>query len=396
MRIEKANRTYSIHRALSPSSEENIIELFANDPALIKTAYAEFGDRTWVNGFLEEIYCETEIISFPEVPPPQFTDTDNNTQQLIKAADSEWRVPRAHLCLWVANSLDNANKPIWVYKGKVSLLNTYGYPNRRYRLLDYFTDNIARKLGEGSRVGVSFQWADAIDYLLLTNAEYFPDPNGTLTLSRFTLDVPAASIRVLGWRTLDGSGLPVEPTYTVSPLTNAQTRLTVSFTHELRVSPNTVKAIVEYVGQRLKLTNYDKVTIDGSWTQEIISLQPDFTPTPIVANSVAQVTRNREQTIFTVTTARQSSLSDRSSRVGGRLINRGTTNAVFYKWGGDVSTSPLIPAGQSGTTGGYHGTIAANGGTVELPPGYTGTVSTMTSAGQSQLLAEETFLVSGQ
>lgn len=395
MRIEKAPKVWGVHLALNPANEENIIEVFRNDPSLIRSAYPELGASGWINGFLTELYCETEIISLPEIPPPQFSGSDNNTQTTLKAADAEWKVPRAHLCLWVSNQVVSGN-PVWVYKGKISLLKVYGYPSRRYRLHDYFTDNLARELGENSRIGVSFQWVDRIDYYLLSAVEYFADPNGVLNLSRFTLDVIAANIKILGWRTLDGSALPIEPTYTVSahPTDTAQRRIVVSFTHENRVNPNTVQALIEQAGEKLKLTSFDKVTIDGSWRQEVFTFQPDYVPTPIVAQSVTQVTRQTLQTIYTATTARQVVLSDRPSRTGARILNRGATNAVFYKLGSDVTTSPLIPAGQTGTTGGYHGSVAPNG-SADLPAGYTGTVSIITSAGQTQALIEETFLVSG-
>ncbi len=156
-----------------------------------------------------------------------------------------------------------------------------------------------------------------------------------------------------------------------------------------------MKALLTEVGNKQKLTSVDIVTLDCSWSQEIISLQADFVPTPIVVQgTVNQVTRRETQNIITATTTRQSVLTDRANRISGRLTNRGATNGAYYKLGSDVSTSPFIPAGATGGTGGYHGIVSANS-FADLPTGYVGTVSVVTATGQTSVLVEETFNASG-
>lgn len=401
VRIETANLSRDSQLVLNPASEETIQTILFNDLATIKAAYPDFGDKCWCNGFLEEAYATSVINSLEEVPFPNFSQSDDQGTTLVKAVDVEWNVPRAHLCFWINNNAmptagaTTSNPGNWAYIGKISLLNNYGYPERKHRWFDFFTDNVFRKLGQNTRIGCSFQWVDRVSYRTLNSVAYTPDPTegSTLVLSRFseTLPVLTAGInyQVRGFRVTDGSPIPVEPTYNLSGNV-----LTVSFTHESRVQPGTIKAILYELGNKVKLTTTDIVTIDAGWTQEIVSIQPDFTPTPIVAQSVSQVTRSKEQTIYTVTTARQTVLTDRSSRISGQLANRGVTNNVYYKLGADVTTSPLIQAGQTGVTGGYHGIISTNS-SVALPAGYTGTISVVTASGQSQLMVEETYLLSG-
>jgi hypothetical protein len=401
LRIESPTKTRQSFLKLTADSDERIITLLHNDLASIKAEYPDLGNKCWVNGYIQDAFSTSVINSLEEIPFPQFNPEDTESDTLRKAIDAEWNSPRAHLCFWLndnavptANATTN-NPGNWIYKGKLSLLNSYGYPEKYHRWFDFLTDNITRILGEDARIGVSFQWVDRQFYHTLNKVEYTPnpDPNNPLILSRFSETLPAlaagAIYRLDGLRVIDGSSLPIEP---ITNLTGNV--LTVSFTAEDRVGPGKVKALISEVGNKQKLTSVDLVTIDCTWSQEIISFQPDFTPTPIVAQSVTQVTRNREQTLYTVTTTRQSVLNDRTSRVSSRLINRGATNVLFYKLGGDVSVSALIPAGQSGGAGGYHGSIAASG-SADLPAGYTGTVSVVTSTGQTQCLAEETFLVSG-
>jgi hypothetical protein len=403
MRVEKANKTRDAELTMIYSMEETIQTLLYNDRAAMLAAYPEFGDKSWVNGYLEEAFSTSVINSLPEVPFPNFSNEDSQSDTLVKAIDIEWNVPRVHLCFWKnANATPTANASTsspgnWLYLGKISLTHSYGYPEKKHRWFDLTTDNIARKIGEGCRMGVSFQWVDKADYYTLNNVVYSTDAATGLNVSTFTETLPALTVgyyRVDAYRVVDGTAIPVQPTTTLSGRT-----LTVVFNHESRINPGTIKVLITNVGNLQKLTANDIVSIDCQWSQEILSLQPDFTPTPVVVQgTVNQVTRQRDTKTFNATTTRANALGSQSTRLLGRITNNGATNIVYFKYGSDVTvTGGLIATGTnpSSVSGGYSGSIAVNGGYMDVPTGYTGVISVVTNSGVSSITTDETYTVSG-
>lgn len=403
MRVETAQRTQQSSLNLPYTNEETIIPILFNDKTSLLAAFPDFGDKSWCNGYLEEAFCTTVIKSLPELPYPNFQDTDSQATRIVKSIDAEWKQPCVYLCFWLnANTTPTAGATTsspgnWVYVGKIALVHQYGYPERKYRWFDFFTDNISRKLAEGVRLGVSFQWPEKIFYQTLSNVAYRDDPATGLKFSTFIETLPATTLSysVDGYRVIDGSPLPIEPITTVNERT-----LTVVFDNELQIMPNTIRAIVRERGSTQKLGVQDTVTLDCSWTQEIISLQADFTPNPvIVTGTVAQVTRNKDTKTFNASTTRQNALSSQPTRTIAKVTNNGATNQVYYKLGGDVSIAGgLIPSGTNpaSVNGGYSGILAVNGGYADsVFNGYTGIISVVTNSGISSITTEETYTVSG-
>lgn len=400
MRIESAPRDYTSALVLPASNEERIIQVLHNDLALMLDRYPEFGSKSWVNAALDDAFIVAVINSLPELPFPNFSNGDDQATQRVKAIDAEWKQPCVYVCFWACTATTptagatTPNPGNWVYLGKVALLNPYGYPERRYRFFDFLTDNIVAKMGEGDRLGVSFQWAEKIFYHTLRNVSYSDEPNTKLKISTFVETLPdtTLSYSIDGFRVIDGSPLPIEPIVTVNGK-----NLTVVFDHEQQVLPATIRAIVRENGSTQKLDSRDLITLRFVWRQEIHSIQPDFQPTPvIVQGTVNQVVRQVDTRTFNATTTRQNAFNSQPTRTIGRITNNGATNVVYYKLGSDVTVAGgQIPVGTNpaSVSGGYSGAIAVNGGYMDVPTGYTGIISVVTNAGVSSITATETYTV---
>lgn len=138
---------------------DRIITLFHNDPARLKSAFPKLPDTGWKsNGYIKELATTTWIKSLAERPFPEITDEDTRIQKLTKTLDMEWSndTPRFHLALWITNKANPSAYPVdWMFKGMHSLISAAGLPWRQYETFNALTRNIARSLGEGSRLGVS-------------------------------------------------------------------------------------------------------------------------------------------------------------------------------------------------------------------------------------------------
>lgn len=399
MRVESAQRCHQTNLVLPHTNEESIITILHNDKASVLAEFPNLGNECWLNGYLEEGFITTVIKSLPELPFPNFDNADSQSERIVKAIDAEWKQPSVYLCFWLNSAATptvgatSGSPGNWTYIGKIALLHQYGYPERKYRYFDFLTDNISRKLAEDVRLGVSYQWPEKLFYQLLSNVAYSDEVETGLKISTFTETLPATTLSysVDGFRVIDGSPLPIEPLVTV----NGQS-LTVVFDNELQIMPNTIRAIVRERGSAQKLTADDVVTVDCSWTKEIISLQPDFVPQPvIVTGTVQEVTRAKDTRTYNATTTRSNALDARTTRTLAKITNNGATNQVYYKLGSDVTVAGgLIPTGTNpaSVSGGYSGILATNGGYADsIFNGYTGIISVITSSGISSITVEETY-----
>jgi hypothetical protein len=155
VRIEPFPITETIAQKITLLNADNIITIVRNDPAYYRTEFA-IDDPYYVNGFLSELYCYSEIESLPEVPIPNYETVDSETTKLNKTLQIVWGGPRFHLCTWISKSL-NPTPDTWILTGMTSLLNSQGYPYRRDRPLDLLTDNLAREFGQNTCIGVSIR-----------------------------------------------------------------------------------------------------------------------------------------------------------------------------------------------------------------------------------------------
>ena len=135
-----------------PSQSSSIIQIINNDPNYARNRYV-IPEGYVCNGFLTELYVYTEIDSLTENPLPDYQLEDTESDRVIKTLNAVWgsTVPKFYLQLWRWRDVSNE----WIPRGKVSLLNQYGYPYAISRPLDLLTDNIAREFGENFKLGVS-------------------------------------------------------------------------------------------------------------------------------------------------------------------------------------------------------------------------------------------------
>lgn len=89
--------------------------------------------------------------SLEPAPFPEFLLTDTESQKLQKTLDIEWGASthKKRLDILIAES-----GGAWQVVGAVSLLKSYGYPGRNYRLIDTLTDTLAFEVGTGMKLGV--------------------------------------------------------------------------------------------------------------------------------------------------------------------------------------------------------------------------------------------------
>jgi hypothetical protein len=154
--LQSASRTYTISRKILPSDGENILTIVNNDIDLFRSRYPSLPGDAWVNGFVSELYCYAEINSLPDTVMPEYDLGDSQSTKLAKTLQLEWGSQRFHLCLWTTDK-KNPSATDWNLVGMLSLMNPMGFPYRRYRPLDLLTDELARGLGEDSKIGVSIK-----------------------------------------------------------------------------------------------------------------------------------------------------------------------------------------------------------------------------------------------
>lgn len=116
------------------------------------------GETICTNTFLKNLKLYAKIRSLPEAAIPDIKFDDSETDKIYKALDSQWKSPRKQLNLYITNSPDVFrfnDGSHWKLLGSISLLNSSGYPYKRYNLLDLITDNLAAELGEDGNLGLS-------------------------------------------------------------------------------------------------------------------------------------------------------------------------------------------------------------------------------------------------
>lgn len=103
--------------------------------------------------------------SLEPAPFPEFELMDTESQKRQKTLDIEWgaSTPKKRLDVLIAEGDGN-----WQLIGSVSLLKSYGYPGRNYRLIDLLTDTLAFEIGNGMRLGIRIV---NMGYGLLTTAD---------------------------------------------------------------------------------------------------------------------------------------------------------------------------------------------------------------------------------
>lgn len=155
---------------------DRIITLFHNDPNTLKAAFPALPTTGWKsNGYVKELATSTIIKSLSATPFPDLSDEDTRVQKLTKTLDMEWAntTPRFLLAVWTTSKVNPTAYPVdWLFRGMHSLISASGLPWRQYETFNTLTRNIARAMGEGSRVGVS-----VIDVGFGYPRENDPDPN---------------------------------------------------------------------------------------------------------------------------------------------------------------------------------------------------------------------------
>lgn len=164
MMVQTFNIVETIALPLPITTADQPIIVIDNNPDKYANKFGFNHQKFTCSCFVKELSCRATIRSAGETRIPQYLDTDTDSDRLIKALDVEWKSPRKQLSCHIGKQGQN-----WVNVGSVSLLNSSGYPYRKYRLMDLYTDALAIELGANSRIGVTI---DEVGSGRLTTSDY--------------------------------------------------------------------------------------------------------------------------------------------------------------------------------------------------------------------------------
>lgn len=153
-----------------PDRDNEIHLIYSNQITDLVQHYApdETNVKGVLNAFLKNLKIYSEIVSLTAATVPDFSVAATRAEQQQVALEYEWNSPRFELRIISSNDGN-----VWVERGKISLINTAGYPYRLYDALDILTSNLAEEIGGQSQLAV--QMID-VGYGL-------PQPADTITVS---------------------------------------------------------------------------------------------------------------------------------------------------------------------------------------------------------------------
>lgn len=144
--------TVSIDLQLTPDNHDNIVTIYQHPGEFSSLAGNNKYQIIAVNSYLKELMCYARMNSLPEIPFPDFENTDSDTDKLRKTVDLEWKSDRKQL-----NVYTSINNGPWRIRGSVSLTRPYGYGFKQYNLLDLLTNTLAKGFGKNSALGVGIE-----------------------------------------------------------------------------------------------------------------------------------------------------------------------------------------------------------------------------------------------
>lgn len=151
------SRLYQKQYQYSTTDGSNIITLIDNKLSLISDKISSLDSSTWVNGFVKVFNCQSTINSLPEIPIPDFQDTDTQSQTLTKQRDVLWKNPAYRLVVYLADPVATGQSSLWIQKKFWNLQNNFGFPYTDEDLLSGLTTDIARGIPEGGKLGIAFE-----------------------------------------------------------------------------------------------------------------------------------------------------------------------------------------------------------------------------------------------
>ncbi|NER26449.1 MAG: hypothetical protein F6J89_02180 [Symploca sp. SIO1C4] len=150
IRIQTLQEVKSINFKI-PHSDDTVQVIYSNSiPDLVEHyAPGEQKVKAILNAYLKNLKIYAEINSLTAVTIPDFSVVATRAAQQKIALEYEWNSPRFELRI-----VSSSNGVIWTERGKISLINSEGYPYRLHDALDLLTSNLAEEIGGDSQLCV--------------------------------------------------------------------------------------------------------------------------------------------------------------------------------------------------------------------------------------------------
>jgi hypothetical protein len=155
--LQSASKEWTVTKKLRPQDGESIIPLISNNTDWFTANYNALPTDRWINGYLAELNCYSDINSLPEAAMPDYLIGESKSSALSKTLNLEWKSDRYQLDLYLTTDYPITALTQWSLQGSISLINPAGYPYRTYRLKDLLTNNLAFSLGQNATLGYAIR-----------------------------------------------------------------------------------------------------------------------------------------------------------------------------------------------------------------------------------------------
>ena len=138
------------------------------DPQVNRLAFPEVKEPGRVNGFVEKFLTFADVPNIPYTDPPPVPVETSRSEAYAIQKQVEWHSPGFGILIWKTKKANPSSDPLsddWVCIGYHSVINTGVW--RQYDSFPVLSgNNLADKLAEGDRVGVSLEsrWVNGIEY----------------------------------------------------------------------------------------------------------------------------------------------------------------------------------------------------------------------------------------
>lgn len=160
------------------------------DPQVNRLAFPEVKEPGKVNGFVEKFLTFADVPNIPYTDPPPVPVDMSRSEAYAIQKQVEWHSPGFGILLWKTKKSNPSSDPLvgdWCCIGYHSVINTGVW--RQYDSFPALSgNNLADKLAEGDRVGISLEsrWVNGIEYFPRLNSPYAMPENRP---DRITFDV---------------------------------------------------------------------------------------------------------------------------------------------------------------------------------------------------------------
>lgn len=159
---------------------DQIHQVIHIDSQISRLAFPEVKEAGKTNGFVEKFLAFADIPNIPYTDPPPVPVEMSRSEAYAIQKQVEWHSPGFGILIWKTKKANPSSDPLvgdWVCIGYHSVINTGVW--RQYDSFPVLSgNNLADKLAEGDRVGISLEsrWVNGVEYFPRLSPPYsLPD-----------------------------------------------------------------------------------------------------------------------------------------------------------------------------------------------------------------------------